>query len=62
MVRVGETVKVLFWLEKMVKKGYCKNEGLGLAWSHIKVRQINLYITTFYFVRYSPMYVIVIVF
>ena len=30
----------------MVKKGYCRNEGLGLAWDRIKVRQMNLYITT----------------
>ena len=30
----------------MVKKGYYGNEGLGLAWDRVKVRQINLFQTT----------------
>ena len=30
----------------MIRKGYCGNEGLGLAWDQIKVRQIALYVTT----------------
>ena len=30
----------------MVKKGYYGNEGLGLAWDHIKVHQMNPFITT----------------
>ena len=31
----------------MVKKGYCKNESLGLAWDCINVRQVGLFKTTF---------------
>ena len=30
----------------MVKKEYCENESFYLAWDHIKVCQMNLYITT----------------
>ena len=28
---------VLFWLKKMVKKRYYKNEGLSLVWDRMKV-------------------------
>ena len=30
----------------MVKKGYYGNEGLGLAWDCIEVRQMNPFCTT----------------
>ena len=29
-------------MRKVVKKGYCGNESLGLVWNHIKVTQITL--------------------
>ena len=35
-----------FLTEKMVKNGYYGNEGFGLAWDGIEVRQIGLFITT----------------
>ena len=38
---------ILFLAKKMVKKGFGENEGLGLAWDCMDVRQIALYITTF---------------
>ena len=37
----------LFRLKNVVKKGYCKNESLGLAWDCINVRQVGLFKTTF---------------
>ena len=30
----------------MVKNGYYGNEGFGLPWDHIKVRQMTLFTTT----------------
>ena len=35
-----------FLTEKMVKKGHYRNEGFGLPWDCIEVRQINPLITT----------------
>ena len=36
----------LFWLKKTVKKGYCGNESLSLAWDCVKVCQFDLFNTT----------------
>ena len=39
MVRVGKIAESSFFnKKKMVKKGYCGNEGLGLAWDRMEVR------------------------
>ena len=32
--------RVLFQQKKMAKKGYCGNEGLGLAWDRMEMRQV----------------------
>ena len=29
-------------MRKVVKKGYCGNESLGLVWNHMKVTQMTL--------------------
>ena len=36
----------LFWLKKTVKKGYCGNKSLSLAWDCVKVCQFDLFNTT----------------
>ena len=36
----------LFWLKKVVKKGYCGNESLSLVWDRMKVCQVALFNTT----------------
>ena len=36
----------LFWLKKVVKKGYYGNESWGLAWDRVEVCQINPFYTT----------------
>ena len=46
MVRVGKIAESSCLAEKMVKKGYCGTEGLGLAWDGIKVREIALNMTS----------------
>ena len=38
----------LFLTEKMVKNGYYRNEGFGLAWDHIEVCQTGPFITTYF--------------
>ena len=35
-----------FLTKKMVKKWYCGNEGLSLAWDRIEVRQVAPFNTT----------------
>ena len=35
----------VFWLKRMVKKGYYGNESLGLAWDCVEVFQINPFYT-----------------
>ena len=37
----------LFWLKKIVKKGYCGNERFGLVRDRIDVRWDSLFIITF---------------
>ena len=47
MVRVGKIAESSFFnKKKMVQKGYCRNEGLGLAWDHMEVRQVAPFNTT----------------
>ena len=37
----------IFSWKKMVKKdGYCRNEGFGLAWDHVDLSKVALFITT----------------
>ena len=36
MVRAGKLLWV-FLAKNMVKKGYCRNEGFGFAWDHIRL-------------------------
>ena len=38
---------ILFLAKKRVKKGYYGNEGWSLAWDHIQVHQMPLFITIF---------------
>ena len=33
-------------MKKLVKKEYCENESLGLAWDHMKVSQMTPLYTT----------------
>ena len=33
-------------MKKVVKKGYCGNENLGLTWDHMKVSLMTLFYTT----------------
>ena len=43
---IVEKSNTLYWLKKVVKKGYYGNESLGLAWDRVKVCQINPFYTT----------------
>ena len=45
--RIFIPITTCFLTKEMVKKGYYENEGFGLAWDRIEVRQMNPFITTF---------------
>ena len=44
--RISIPITTRFLTKKMVKKEYYENEGFGLAWDRIEVRQMNPFITT----------------
>ena len=41
MVRVGKTAENYFTMKNVVKKWYCRNEGLDMAWDCIKLSYKN---------------------
>ena len=38
--------------KEVVKKGYCRNESLGLAWDRVEVSQMTLFYTTLMLQKY----------
>ena len=49
-----------FLTEKMVKNGYYRNEGFGLAWDRIKVRQIGPFTTTPFMMYFQSAFAVLV--